>query len=88
MRRTITIKNLKGLHARPATMFIQEANKFKSDIFVIKDDDRINAKSIMGIMATGISVGTEIIIEAIGPDEEKAIERLVALIEDKFGEER
>lgn len=88
MQKTVTIQNVSGLHARPATMFIQEANRFKSDIFVIKDGYRINAKSIMGIMASGISKGTEIIIEANGPDEEKAIEKLAGLIENKFGEER
>ena len=87
MQKTVTVQNATGLHARPASMFIQAASKFKSDIFVIKDGNKINAKSIMGIMAAGISKGTEIIIEANGPDEEQAVEKLVELVNSKFGEE-
>ncbi|MCR1899984.1 HPr family phosphocarrier protein [Irregularibacter muris] len=87
MQKSVTVQNATGLHARPASMFIQTASKFKSDIFVIKDGNRINAKSIMGIMAAGISQGTEIIIEAKGPDEGEAVEKLAELVESKFGEE-
>ena len=83
----ITILNATGLHARPASMFVQEAGKFKSDIYVIKEGKKINAKSIMGIMAGGIAKGTQVTIEAAGDDEEQAVETLVALIESKFGEE-
>lgn len=87
MQKTVTIENSTGLHARPASKFIQTASKFKSEIFVIKDGNKINAKSIMGIMAAGISKGTEIIIEANGADEEEAVNSLVELVESKFGEE-
>ncbi|MGL4607718.1 MAG: HPr family phosphocarrier protein [Eubacteriaceae bacterium] len=82
----VTILNATGLHARPASMFVQAAGKFKSKIFVIKGDQRINAKSIMGIMAGGIAQGTTVAIEANGEDEEAAVETLIDLINGKFGE--
>jgi phosphocarrier protein len=83
----ITIMNATGLHARPASMFVQAAGKYKSDIYVVKDGKKINAKSIMGIMAGGIAKGTLVCVEAEGEDEQEAVEALVALIESKFGEE-
>lgn len=82
----VTVLNATGLHARPASMFVQAAGKFKANINVIKNGDSINAKSIMGIMAGGISQGTVIQIQADGPDEEEAVNTLVQLINDKFGE--
>jgi len=83
----VTVLNATGLHARPASMFVQEAGKFKADINVVKDGKKINAKSIMGIMAGGISKGTQLTVEADGEDEQEAVDALVALIESKFGEE-
>lgn len=83
----ITILNATGLHARPASMFVQEAGKYKSQINLIKGEKKINAKSIMGIMAGGLSKGTVITIEAEGEDEVAAVDALVGLIESKFGEE-
>ncbi|MBF7096425.1 HPr family phosphocarrier protein [Alkalibacter mobilis] len=83
----VTILNATGLHARPASMFVQEAGKYKSEINVIKDGKKINAKSIMGIMAGGISKDTVVTVEADGEDEEQAVNALVELIESKFGEE-
>ncbi|MGV8907317.1 MAG: HPr family phosphocarrier protein [Acetobacterium sp.] len=82
----VTVLNATGLHARPASMFVQTAGKFKSKIFVIKEGNEINAKSIMGIMAGGISQGTTIQIKADGDDETEAVDALVMLINDKFGE--
>ncbi len=82
----VTILNATGLHARPASMFVQTAGKFKSDVNVVKDGNNINAKSIMGIMAAGISQGTVVHIQANGPDEQEAVDTLVQLINDKFGE--
>ncbi len=82
----VTVLNATGLHARPASMFVQTAGKFKSNINVIKNGNTINAKSIMGIMAGGISQGTVIQVQADGPDEQEAIDALVQLINDKFGE--
>lgn len=87
MQKTVVIQNQTGLHARPASLFVQTANQFESDIFIIKDGNKINAKSIMGIMAAGIAQSMEITIEAHGADEEKAVGELVQLVENKFGEE-
>ena len=64
VKKEVTVLNATGLHARPASMFVQTAGKFKSKIFVIKEGNAINAKSIMGIMAGGISQGTTIEIQA------------------------
>ena len=82
----VTVLNATGLHARPASMFVQTAGKFKARIFVIKEEREINAKSIMGIMAGGITQGTTIQIKAEGEDEIAAVAALVTLINDKFGE--
>lgn len=83
----VTILNATGLHARPASMFVQEAGKYKCEINIIKGEKKINAKSIMGIMAGGISKGTVITIEAEGEDEQAALDALTGLIESKFGED-
>jgi phosphocarrier protein len=84
--RSITIKNSLGLHARPATFFIQKANSFKCSIWVEKDDCRVNAKSLLGILSLGISKGDIITILADGSDEEAAVDALVALILGGFNE--
>ncbi|MEG1939947.1 MAG: HPr family phosphocarrier protein [Eubacterium sp.] len=82
----VSILNATGLHARPASMFVQTAGKYKAKIEVIKGNARLNAKSIMGIMSGGITQGTLITIEADGEDEKEALNALVTLIENKFGE--
>ena len=82
--RNVTIKNNHGLHARPATFFIQKANSYKSSIWVEKEDCRVNAKSLLGVLSLGIVQGTEITIIADGVDEAEAINGLVALIESEF----
>ncbi|TCS95709.1 HPr family phosphocarrier protein [Hazenella coriacea] len=69
-----------GLHARPAALFVQEANKFSSDIFVIKEHKKVNAKSIMGIMSLAVSRGTEITITAEGSDEAEAVHALAEIV--------
>ena len=82
-----TVNNQGGLHARPATFFIQKANEFKSSIWVEKDDDRrVNAKSLLGVLSLGIVKGTTINLIADGPDEEAAINALVELINSEFSE--
>ena len=86
IKKEATVLNVTGLHARPASMFVPPAGKFKSKIFVVKDGNSINAKSIMGIMAGGIAQGTTIEIQAEGDDEAEAVDALVQLINDKFGE--
>ena len=78
------INNLEGLHARPATFFIQKANEFKSTILVEKEERRVNAKSLLGILSLGITKGTTINLIADGPDEEEAVSALVELITSNF----
>lgn len=85
--KTVVVKNKTGLHARPAAMFVQTANKFKSEIFIEKEGKKVNAKSIMGVMSLAVSQGTTIAISAQGEDEKDAVEALVELVESKFGEE-
>ena len=77
----VEVKNQVGLHARPATFFIQKANEFKSSIWVEKEDRRVNAKSLLGVLSLGIMGGTTIRILAGGPDEEQAVDELVKLVE-------
>ena len=84
--RNVTVKNSVGLHARPATFFIQKANSFKCSIWVEKEDCRVNAKSLLGVLSLGISNGSEITIIADGQDEQIAAEALVALIDSGFFE--
>ena len=82
--RSVTIKNSVGLHARPATFFIQKANSYKSSIWVEKEDCRVNAKSLLGVLSLGIVEGMSITLIADGNDEAAAIDGLVALIESGF----
>ncbi len=82
----VEVKNQVGLHARPATFFIQKANEFKSSIWVEKEDRRVNAKSLLGVLSLGIMGGTTIRIIAGGPDEETAVDELVKLVESGFAE--
>ena len=84
--REVTIKNNVGLHARPATFFIQKANSFKSSIWVEKDDRRVNAKSLLGVLSLGIVKGMTITLYADGVDEADAIEGLATLIDTGFNE--
>ena len=82
----VVIKNQVGLHARPATFFIQKANEFKSSIWVEKEERRVNAKSLLGVLSLGIVKGTTIKIIADGADEDAAIETLSELIDSDFNE--
>ena len=84
--RSITIKNSLGLHARPATFFIQKANSYKCSIWVEKEDCRVNAKSLLGILSLGISKDTTITIIADGADEEDAVQGLADLVDSGFAE--
>ena len=86
LTREVKIINSVGLHARPATFFIQKAQSYKSSIWVEKDDRRINAKSLLGILALGISQGMSINLIADGPDESEALEGLAELINTGFAE--
>ncbi len=84
--RDITIQNSVGLHARPATFFIQKANSYKSSVWVEKDDRRVNAKSLLGVLSLGIVKGMTVTIIADGPDENEALDGLAALIDSDFSE--
>ncbi len=84
IKRDFEVNNEMGLHARAAALFVQTTNKFASDIFVEKDNERVNAKSIMGIMALGISKNSNITIIVNGIDEEEVMEELEKLINDKL----
>ena len=84
--RGVTVRNSVGLHARPATIFVQKANSFKSSIWVEKEDCRVNAKSLLGVLSLGISKGTAITLIADGADEAAAVEGLASLIDSEFGE--
>ena len=84
--RNITIQNSVGLHARPATFFIQKANSYKSYIWVEKDERRVNAKSLLGVLSLGVAKGTTITLIADGVDEVDALNGLENLILTGFGE--
>ena len=81
-----TINNQVGLHARPATFFIQKANEFKSSIWVEKEERRVNAKSLLGVLSLGIVGGTSIKVIADGADEQQAVDSLIKLVESGFSE--
>ena len=80
------VNNQVGLHARPATFFIQKANEFKSGIWVEKDERRVNAKSLLGVLSLGITKGTTITLLADGSDEKEAVAALSELVSGNFGE--
>ena len=82
----VLVQNQVGLHARPATFFIQKANEYKSSIWVEKEERRVNAKSLLGVLSLGIVGGTNIRIIADGGDEEEAVNGLVALVNSGFSE--
>ena len=84
--RSVTVRNSKGLHARPATFFIQKANSYKCSIWVEKEDCRVNAKSLLGVLSLGISKGTAITLIADGVDEADAVEGLATLVDSEFGD--
>lgn len=82
----VMVRNQVGLHARPATFFIQKANEFKSSIWVEKEERRVNAKSLLGVLSLGILGGVNIRIIADGVDEVEAVEALVRLVDSVFTE--
>ena len=86
LTKEVSINNQVGLHARPATFFIQKANEFKSNIWIEKDDRKVNAKSLLGVLSLGIVKGTVVKITADGGDEKDAITTLENLILSDFTE--
>ena len=85
-KRDVTITNNIGLHARPATFFIQKANSYKSLVWIEKEDRKINAKSLLGVLSLGIAQGMTVTIIADGQDETEAVDGLVKLIDTGFAE--
>lgn len=80
LKKSVRVNLKTGLHARPAALFVQEANKYLSEIFIEREDKKVNAKSIMGIMSLAINSGSEILIIADGTDEEQAIDELSKIV--------
>ncbi len=83
----VTIKNKLGMHARPAAMFVKTAAKFKSDVFLGRDEQEVNGKSIMGVMMLAAEMGSALTLTVKGDDEKETLAALIALINNKFDEE-
>lgn len=86
-QKEVTVKNRAGIHARPAALLVQKANEFDCEIFMEKDGNQINAKSIMGIITLGAAYKTKLLVQANGPDEEEAVAAISHLFETRFEEE-
>ena len=86
IRTIVTISNKLGLHARASAKLTKLAGTFGCDVFMSRNGRRVNAKSIMGVMMLAAGIGTEVEIETEGPDEQQAMDALLALVNDKFGE--
>ena len=86
IKANITISNKLGLHARASAKLTKLAGSFQSDVFMTRNDRRVNAKSIMGVMMLAAGIGSVVEIEVDGADERLALDALTALINDKFGE--
>jgi phosphocarrier protein len=87
IEKNVTVSNRAGIHARPSALLVQTTKNFKANIYIEKNSDRINAKSIMGIITLGASYGTELKIVADGPDEQEAVDSVLKLFDSKFEEE-
>ena len=85
--RVIVVSNRAGIHARPAAVLVQASKDFRANIYLERGNDRVNAKSIMGILTLGAAYKTELKIIAEGEDEEQAVETLAGLFDSKFEEE-
>ena len=83
---TLTISNKLGLHARASAKLTKLAGSFKAEVFMSRNGRRVNAKSIMGVMMLAAGLGSEVEVEVEGADEQQAMEAIVALVNDKFGE--
>lgn len=85
--KTITVLNRLGIHARPAAQFVRVASRFQADVTVEKDEERVDGKSIMGLMMLAVGCGAEITVSAEGADEAEAVAAIEELIAGKFGED-
>ena len=86
VKQELVLNNSVGLHARPATFFIQKANEYKSSIWVEKKDRRVNAKSLLGVLSLGVAPGDTVLLSADGEDEDAAVAGLLDLVSNTFGE--
>lgn len=82
----IVVQNQVGLHARPATFFIQKANEFTSSIWISREERKVNAKSLLGVLSLGVTRGMTITLTAEGADEETAVDELINLVQTNFAE--
>jgi phosphocarrier protein len=87
VERLVTILNRAGMHARPAALLVKTASSFASQIFIEKDTERVNGKSIMGVITLGATYGTQLKIIADGPDETQALDAIEKLFQNRFEEE-
>lgn len=87
MTKDFLVSNKLGIHARPAAMFVKTANRFQCDVFVEKDGEKVNGKSIMGLMMLAAGPGSKLTVHAQGPDASKALAEIESLIKRKFDEE-
>ena len=87
IKKELTVLNKLGIHARPAALFVKTANRFESEIYVEKDGERVNGKSIMGLMMLAAGPGSKLLVHAEGQDAARAIVELEALLKRKFDEE-
>jgi len=87
LEKTVTIQNRLGLHARACSVFVKEAAKYASHVSIIRDGLEVNGKSILGVMMLAAEMGAQIILRAEGKDEQEALDALVRVVNDKFGEE-
>lgn len=85
--RVVTVGNPQGLHARPADLFVKIANQFSASVEVVKGNDRVDGKSILGILTLGAQHGTQLKINAVGPDSDEALSALAELVEQGFDEQ-
>ncbi|ADP33974.1 HPr family phosphocarrier protein [Bacillus atrophaeus] len=83
VQQKVEVRLKTGLQARPAALFVQEANRYTSDVFLEKDGKKVNAKSIMGLMSLAVSTGTEVTLIAEGEDEQEALEKLTAYVQEE-----
>ena len=86
VKQELVLNNSVGLHARPATFFIQKANEYKSSIWVEKEERRVNAKSLLGVLSLGVAPGETVLLSADGEDEDAAVAGLLDLVNNNFGE--
>lgn len=86
LEKKVRVQNKLGLHARPAALLVKTANKFKSDVFLTRESQVVNGKSIMGVMMLAANYGSEILLSVKGEDEENALAELSNLFDSKFGE--